>query len=115
VSKFQAGQRRILRERADRLIKLIELNAPQSILDMAAGTLIRGVIGAVGPGAFAAVAKTMIGHEKETRDICPFCPEEQPIIKDLAPSGRSWGMCDACLASALKDEAEAAAGEKADA
>lgn len=98
------ANRRHLRQRAEQLIKLLELNAPQPIIEMAAGTLIRGVIKAVGPGAFAAVAKSIIHQEKSVAGVCPFCPEERPISPEIAPSGLTWGMCDVCLASARDDD-----------
>jgi len=75
VSEFTATHRRLLRDRADRLLRLLELKAPQPVLEMCGATLIHGVIFAVGPGVMAAVAKYIIDAEKRDRGICPFCAE----------------------------------------
>lgn len=106
MSQFTEGQRRVLRERVNRLFKLIELKAPQMIIESDGALIIRGVIAAVGPGALTQLGKWMVEKEKETRGICPFCPEERPLKPEIAPAGVLWGMCAECLAEAQKDEEE---------
>jgi hypothetical protein len=113
VSDFQRAQRRILAERFDRLQKLIELKAPQTIVDSAASVLIRGLIAAVGPGAFKDIGKWIIDAWKRDTGICPFCKEERPTMREIAPSGIPWGMCQVCHDSVQKDDEDAAKLEAA--
>jgi hypothetical protein len=96
---YQQRHRDLLRERCERLCKLVELNAPQPILDSTAGHLIRAIVWAVGPGAFTALGQDIVAVGKESAGLCRFCPEERPL-------NQQWGMCDPCRASVADDEQE---------
>jgi hypothetical protein len=116
---YKDGQRMRFINRSDRFLHLLQLQAPQSVLEQEGGLIIRAVLGMVGPGAFAAVAESFIGNEKELAGLCRFHDDEdRPVSGARTPSGDSWGMCDDCLAQAREDggggegtaEAEVASG-----
>lgn len=76
---FQAQHRRLLRERCERLCRLVELNAPQAVLDFTASLTLRGIVYAVGPSVLANLGKHLIGSAKVSAGLCSFCPEERPL------------------------------------
>lgn len=94
---FQAQHRRLLRERCERLCRLVELNAPLPVLEMSAGHLVRALVYAIGPSVLTDLGKHLISSLKELGGICPFCPEENPI-------DREKGMCPTCWESAEHGE-----------
>lgn len=89
-----------LRERCERLCKMVDLDAPQKVLDFTAGHVIRSIIYAVGASALTEIAAHLISDAKELSGVCPFCPEERPLLADHR-------MCAECFSLVQADEQEA--------
>lgn len=116
MSPFTERERELLLERLDRLRNLVELKAPQPVLESAGGHTIRAIAYALGPGVFTEVGRHLVAEEKERLGLCRFHDEEdRPVSAKKTPHGESWGLCDGCLEQALSDDEAADAAAEADA
>lgn len=103
--KFKEEYKSRLLLSAKRLVKMLEINAPEIVMAREIGMLVERGIAVCGPQILTHVEQSLLRSMWLSSGLCMFCGKER---------GNDKHMCDACITEAEEIEKEFEAEEMAE-